>query len=250
MQKFECLKCGNCCRNFKKENNSNINPPYFTGNKLLVLSTPILVFQDWEISLFSKENTIPCHAFFDLKNNQTIIMDYTLNTDHCPNLLQDNKCDIYEKRPLICKGFPCPYADPIDLKTNNTLKSSFGHCKAELPIDELHQELGFEKINNQYQINSNTLRKNLFARYKDSYIYRFMNLIFGKTCKDFLDKLEKNNEIKLTKTGYDLNHLKKRIQNSTKIDISELYKQKTNLDLKDILSNESFNKIKQRILSL
>ena len=106
MQKFECLKCGNCCKDLSKESIPDIGLPCFTGIKLLTLSAPILIINDWEKSLFPEENIAPCHAFFDLENNQTIIMDYALNTNHCPNLLPDNQCTIYEKRPLICKGFP------------------------------------------------------------------------------------------------------------------------------------------------
>jgi len=250
MQKFECLKCGNCCRNLGIINRSSIDLPCFKGNKLLLLSTPVLTMQDWEKSLFSSENIAPCHVFFDLKNNQIIVMDYTLkNVKDCPNLLSDNTCKIYEKRLLICRGFPCPYADPIDLKTAKGPKSSYPRCKAELPAEELHKTLGFEKINNQYKIDSNTLRKNLFQRYGDAYIYRFMSLIFGKTCQDFLHKLEKENKIKLAVKEDNID-IKEKIKNSKKIDISQLYKKETGMDLKDILSKESFEKIKQRILSL
>ena len=185
-----------------------------------------------------------------MKNNQTIITDYTLaNIKDCPNLLPNNNCKIYKKRPLICRGFPCPYADPIDLKTTKGPKSSFGHCKAELPAEELHKILGFEKINSQYQINPNTLRKSLFARYGNSYIYRFMSLIFGKACKDFLNKLEKEGRIKLA-AGEDKINIAQKIKESKKIDISELYRKETGLELKNILSKESFEKIKQRIMSL
>ena len=34
------------------------------------------------------------------------VVSYQLNVNDCPNLSEDNRCKVYDKRPLVCQAFP------------------------------------------------------------------------------------------------------------------------------------------------
>ena len=71
MSTFECKCCGNCCSNFLPLRKEEIR----TMKKLA-----------------KKENKHP------------LIKDWY---GRCPFLNNNNKCDIYENRPLICREYTC-----------------------------------------------------------------------------------------------------------------------------------------------
>ena len=104
--KFECRNCGECCSNY-------------------------LPLQEKEImrmkELAEKENKHP------------IRQDWY---DRCPFLNNNNKCDIYSERPLICRQFTCynyknhiyvteafKKLSPTDFKLVDLRKEIFGKGK-------------------------------------------------------------------------------------------------------------------------
>lgn len=87
---FECKKCGNCCRNL------------FRDSKGIRAG---LVLTAKETMLFPSKMISPQLAI-GMKKPKKIIL-YQLNVDNCPHISQKNECAIYDKRPLMCRAFPC-----------------------------------------------------------------------------------------------------------------------------------------------
>ena len=81
-----CLDCGLCC-----------NGVMFRG----------LTLEQNEVRKFSRPvkhtyDLIPTHTIYKTKNN--IIYPFEAGCEH---LKRDNKCKIYEDRPLTCRKFKC-----------------------------------------------------------------------------------------------------------------------------------------------
>jgi len=86
---FNCKKCGTCCRNLIEDANG-----IKTGLLLTVK----------EIDLFPSEMVSPKFAIgFEMPDK---IIQYQLNVNDCPHVNEKNECQIYEKRPLMCRAFP------------------------------------------------------------------------------------------------------------------------------------------------
>ena len=81
-KKTDCLECANCCK------------------------TTSPIFRDVDIKRISKrlklseQNFIKSYLRIDEDN------DYVLQSSPCTFLGADNKCDIYEDRPLACREYP------------------------------------------------------------------------------------------------------------------------------------------------
>ncbi len=81
-QKIDCLSCANCCK------------------------TTSPIFRDVDIKRIAKylrmkeQNFIQQYLRMDEEN------DYVLQQSPCSFLGPDNKCDIYEYRPLACREYP------------------------------------------------------------------------------------------------------------------------------------------------
>ena len=81
-QKIDCLSCANCCK------------------------TTSPIFRDVDIKRIAKylrmkeQNFIQQYLRMDEEN------DYVLQQSPCSFLGADNKCDIYEYRPLACREYP------------------------------------------------------------------------------------------------------------------------------------------------
>lgn len=86
---FECNRCGYCCRNILE---------VFEGVKRGLPLT------EKETELF-KSNFISPKLGFGL-NEPSIVVLYQLNVNVCPYVTNKNECEIYDKRPLICRSFP------------------------------------------------------------------------------------------------------------------------------------------------
>lgn len=71
MSNFECKRCGECCSNF-------------------------LPLRDNEIKIMKK--------LAKKENKHPLRKDWY---ERCPFLNNNNKCDIYENRPIICREFTC-----------------------------------------------------------------------------------------------------------------------------------------------
>ena len=89
--KFQCKKCGTCCRNLMEDRN------YIDIHNGMFLTAR-------EIRLFQRKLISPHFAIG--KNKPRHIISYQLNVTVCPHLTEKNKCRIYDKRPLTCKAFP------------------------------------------------------------------------------------------------------------------------------------------------
>jgi len=88
MELFRCLECGICCRDIFDDRG---------GEKRGLTLKP-------EEALLFPENLIAPLAAFGLEQAETIFL-YQLKANNCP-LIDQNRCMIYERRPLLCRAFP------------------------------------------------------------------------------------------------------------------------------------------------
>lgn len=236
MDKFNCIKCGNCCK--FDSNDKSIYPKFLPGINMISLTTPRLLIQDWEKDAFPENTLVSGYVFFDIKNNTTIIFNYNIKNDSCPNL-HNNECKNYSNRPISCKLYPCSFRD-IDLSL--PIQSAYRTCPAEIPLKELKELLDPDNSS------KDNLRKKLFKRYGDGFIYGIISNIIIEIQLKFLADLEKKDIIKLAKPGYPIEFLKKRLDKSNSIEISELfYKHKGHYLHEAMLSEEGVKRIKEKI---
>lgn len=96
---FDCLECGHCCRNLLKK----------VEGKIVGLS-----LSPSEAKLFPRELLIPeMGAGRKSSRKPKTILSYRLNSEVCPHLSDNNRCKIYERRPLTCQAFPLITMGPI-----------------------------------------------------------------------------------------------------------------------------------------
>jgi Fe-S-cluster containining protein len=81
-RKTDCLQCANCCKT---------TSPIFRGVDIQRLSKALKV----KTAFF-----IDCFLQLDDEG------DYVLKEAPCPFLLPDNRCSVYESRPLACREYP------------------------------------------------------------------------------------------------------------------------------------------------
>jgi uncharacterized protein len=80
---IDCLSCANCCK------------------------TTSPIFRDVDIKRIAKRFRVSEAKFIDCYLRVDEDNDYVLQTAPCPFLdLSDNKCTIYEDRPLACREYP------------------------------------------------------------------------------------------------------------------------------------------------
>ena len=80
--KIDCLSCANCCK------------------------TTSPIFRDVDIKRISKRFRINEMQFISTYLRMDEDRDYVLKSSPCTFLGADNKCDIYEDRPLACREYP------------------------------------------------------------------------------------------------------------------------------------------------
>ena len=111
-----CQQCGKCCAN-------------------------VLLLSDAEIKKIKKY--ILTHNIQSV-NRQSVLLPYQ---DICPFLTTDNKCNIYEVRPSICKRYQC-YEEPKydldyrNLKAINMLKTFYPkeYC-ANIDLSQINADI-------------------------------------------------------------------------------------------------------------
>jgi len=237
MLKFECVKCGSCCHSFKIEEQKDY-PEFIENSNIISLSEPRLFLFDWEKKHFKDEDIVPGLSFLDTKNNNLIILNYNINKDICPNT-KDNLCSIHENKPLSCWLYPCPYRDVDEV---SDMHSAFGVCKAELPPEELKKILDIDNSTKE------ELRKKLYQRYGDDFIYGIISSMLLENYTKFVANLEKNGLIKLAKEGYPLDFLKKRLEQIDRVNVSELFYKYNNFNLHEmLLSEKGIEEIRKRL---
>ena len=183
---------------------------------------------DWEANRFkeiTKDFKIKmldvkiANLVYDLKNNISIIIHYTYDRyPRCKFLSNENKCLIYQNRPIICRMWPCPYGK---FQPKN-LRSSSKVCKSELPIDKLHKEL---KMNKNFTDNiiSDEVKENLSKRYKENYKYRYIFDELNELIMNFIEDQTQKGKIKPARKGHNLEFLFKKIKKSQKVNFSDLF---------------------------
>lgn len=81
-RKIDCLSCANCCK------------------------TTSPIFRDVDIKRLSKRLRVPEQQFISTYLRMDDENDYVLQSSPCSFLGADNKCDVYEDRPLACREYP------------------------------------------------------------------------------------------------------------------------------------------------
>jgi len=81
-KKIDCLDCANCCKT---------TSPIFTTTDIQRLS-----------KLFKQKP----NSFIDQYLKVDTDGDFVLQSSPCPFLLNDNKCFVYEERPMACREYP------------------------------------------------------------------------------------------------------------------------------------------------
>jgi len=98
---IDCLECANCC--------SSISPS----------------IKDNDIQKIAKTLKIKPSTVVDKYMYLDDEQDYVMKCSPCPFLKEDNYCEIYESRPLACKGYPHTdnnkMSKILDLTLKNTL---------------------------------------------------------------------------------------------------------------------------------
>lgn len=81
-RKIDCLACANCCK------------------------TTSPIFRDVDIKRISKRLRIPISQFIERYLRIDEDQDFVLKSSPCTFLGDDNKCSIYDDRPLACREYP------------------------------------------------------------------------------------------------------------------------------------------------
>ncbi len=178
INKFECLKCGACCKNFGSNGS-------FSG-------LPIFEWEKQEFEKFAKEKAIylninPSNIIYDKKSKTYVNISYFMKNQPCP-FLKDNKCSIYNHRPIVCRSFPLARNPLID---NEPLsRSCFMHCPNFNSESFLKENLGIDE-NNSFMIEENKLIKEYQKFFGENIlIYEAIHTRLSKYIKETINKLE------------------------------------------------------------
>ncbi len=99
-QKIDCLECANCCK------------------------TTSPIFRDIDIKRISKSMRMPEKQFVSTYLRMDEDSDYVLQSSPCAFLGSDNKCSIYDIRPLACREYPHTDRKNIQQIFDLTLKNA------------------------------------------------------------------------------------------------------------------------------
>lgn len=99
-EEIDCLSCANCCK------------------------TTSPIFRTVDVERLSKRLKISSSEFIEkylILDNEN---DYVLKSSPCTFLQEDNKCSVYEDRPLACKEYPHTNRKKMHQILNLTLKNT------------------------------------------------------------------------------------------------------------------------------
>ena len=116
-EKIDCLECANCCISIS---------PSIRDNDINRISKTLRI---------KPSAVVEKYMYMDNEN------DYVMNIAPCPFLMTDNYCEIYESRPLACKGYPHTDVSKMSKILNLTYKNTI-ICPAVCFIfEELKKEI-------------------------------------------------------------------------------------------------------------
>ena len=99
-EEIDCLKCANCCK------------------------TTSPIFIDVDINRLSKRLKTNPSQFIANYLHMDNEGDYVLNSSPCVFLQEDNKCEVYEDRPLACREYPHTNRKKVKQILSLTLKNT------------------------------------------------------------------------------------------------------------------------------
>lgn len=115
---FSCRRCGACCKNLIVETYGCHIGPFLMKN---------------EVSLFPAGTVSPCWAvgMRGRSRSRPNVKSYQLNVENCPYLTPKNLCQIYERRPVICRAHPLTlHVNPTTMRvTSASVDSKCVTCR-------------------------------------------------------------------------------------------------------------------------
>lgn len=179
---FECKKCGDCCRDF----GSYIKPAEYGEDSkptpfvfITSIDIPGLLLFPWEVvklrkiaaALDKKLRIKPFGGWFSQSLKTIFIVNYKMMNEPCPFLSNENNCEIYAQRPLLCQSYPLLKADI------ETYQFQYSKC----PAIVIPFEIVIENEQTKIKIPSREFVERLYFVYKDCFIaINKMNLIMKK----------------------------------------------------------------------
>ncbi len=175
-KKFECLKCGKCCKEFgtiKLSSNQNLR------------GFPIFEWERSRLITKAEENNFklditPLIEVHDVKTKTNLVLEYHLHLkekEPCP-FLKNNQCSIYDDRPLVCKSFPIFSLNPDCIMSSDCPKMK------DLQI--------FKKY---------MCKRKMFEMFDENYFVALQKESIIKILIDLIKELEKEGYIKIAKQG-------------------------------------------------
>jgi Fe-S-cluster containining protein len=170
--------CGKCCRELSgfstyNEKQKEIKTAQYEN---LIKNTPIYPFNkledesmmlfEWEVEKLNKIAASkkinlrikPGHGILSSMGT-VIVMNWMFDYETCP-FLENNKCSIYDERPLVCQAFPFYTTVYSILRGNKNIEIGPLDCP-ELKIENIFEN----KINNHKEWG-----RNMFETYGEPFI--------------------------------------------------------------------------------
>jgi Fe-S-cluster containining protein len=104
---------------------------------------------EWELPVlesYAKKLSVPLqikpdNVIWDQNSKNTIVITWTLDHDDCPFISEENKCKIYNDRPLVCQTYPIVAVgllQSINERHNGPLEIGLADCPnaVKLPFQE------------------------------------------------------------------------------------------------------------------
>ncbi|MBI4448827.1 YkgJ family cysteine cluster protein [Candidatus Woesearchaeota archaeon] len=158
MKPFVCHSSGNCCTNLKAAN----------GFGLMLFDDEVKLFRDKGMQILGREPRLEFRSLPDPKTKSRVILLSQLGESRCPFLAKDASCQIYEERPLVCRGYPVQSTglDPARPGRFAAGRACEGCAKSDV----------FELIDKKMMAEAtiNQRARKMFEMFGDSYVFQWM----------------------------------------------------------------------------
>lgn len=169
--KFECKKCGECCKKFGLKGWLPLWE--WEAEKLKQVA------EGKNISL----NLQPIDMALDKRSGLAFFIHYVLIQEPCPFLI-NNQCSIYEDRPLVCRSFPLLESHLFDEGVANL---NLGKCP-NINFKEFTNYVKGGDDKEPVKVN----KKEIIRKYKEIFDEEIFASTFQiDTIKKFIDKIMK-----------------------------------------------------------